>query len=191
MRWPVRRSGARSLRLPQSVWHPTRGEGREPAEEGGGEGRTAERSRDEQRRQDEDEAEERDPPVLPLGTGDHRVDRIPGPPRETGKRIGDEQQECPDLGRVADIGGQEAVQRFRRAAEKEGHETVRERGEEGGNRPEGEPDEVRQGEQEAEEDRQARAPSVVGEFDAHRVLGKCPRRSCALRVGGRVAIGQE
>ena len=82
---------------------------------------------------------------------------------------------------VTNVRGEEAVQRIGRAAAHEGDQAVRDRGEERRERPERQPDEVRQGEEEPEQHRQPRATAVVLEHEPHR---------CGPRLQGwPVALG--
>ena len=92
---------------------------------------------------------------------------------------------------VAHVRGEEPVQRLGGAAADERDEPVRDRGEERRDGPEDEPDEVGQGEQEPEEDGQARATPVVLEHEADRVRREAPGGADLVRVGVRVAVGEE
>ena len=85
------------------------------------------------------------------------------------------------------------MQRARRATQEQRHEPVRDRGEDQRNGPEREPDDVRDGEQQPEEDSRARAAQLVRVADQpYRMQGRtvdtCEHRR---RVGVRVAVGDE
>ena len=90
-----------------------------------------------------------------------------GPPIEVEKRA--------DVRRVAHVRGEEAVEGQRQAAGDEGDEPAHERGEDGEDRPERQPDEVRQREEEPEEDEEPRPRQVVLELELDRMLGELHR----------------
>ena len=83
------------------------------------------------------------------------------------------------------------MQRLRRAAADEHDEPVRDRREERRDGPEHQPDEVGDGEEEAEEDGQPRAAPVVVQLEPHRVRRQLPLRADRLGVGVRIAVGEQ
>ena len=132
-------------------------------------------------------------PVLSLRSVDVDVDRIrAGRAGEARERVRDQEDVRVDVGAVAHVGGEEAVQAARRLARGQRREPVQDRGEESRDAPQHEPDEVRQEEKEAEEDGQARAAQVVVERRAVTRRGFSGIDGRRLgRVGVRVAIGEE
>src|SRR4051794_29679393 len=89
-----------------------------------------ERPRDRRGRDDEHDAEERLPAVLPLGWVDLDVDRIARLAREGRIRIGGEEEVRVQMSREADVRREEVVQAERRAPLDERQEPVDDRGEE-------------------------------------------------------------
>ena len=157
------------------------------AEERGGDGEQAKRGLEQQRRQREEDPEERHEPSLRHRPVDRQVDRIrAGSAREARKRIRGEEQEGVQVRGVAEVRGEETVQRARDAPGRERDEPGHEHGQESGEAPEHEPDEVGEREQQPEEDRQARAPQVVRDVEPDRPL---QRRLTGLGRQGRVAVG--
>jgi hypothetical protein len=146
-------------------------------------------ARDHCGRDDEHDAEERLPAVLPLGWVDLDVDRIARLAREARVRIGGEEEVGMQMGREADVRGEEVVQAERRAPLDERQEPVHDRGEEDADRPDDEPDPERDREEQSEAHRQPRAVQVVRDHDPDRVpvrirrlIGRLPR--CG-RLDGR------
>ena len=119
----------------------------------------------------EDEPEERAPARLRrrLGRQAH-VDGVEARlADELGVGVRDEVEVGEDVGRVADVGAEEAVEPTRERACREHGEPARDRREEYRDRPEHEPDQVRDEEQEPEEHRHPAPAEVVGDREAHRM----------------------
>ena len=131
--------------------------------------RADEGSRDDRGRDDEHDAEERLPAVLPLGWVDLDVDGIPRLAREARVRISGEEEVRVEMRREANVRGEEVVQADRRAPLDECQEPVDDRDEEDANRPDDEPDPERDREQESEGHGQPRAVKVVRDDDPDRV----------------------
>ena len=107
--------------LPEAGGHPACGERREPAQEPDRAEHDREGTRDEEGAgSGETGPEEGDPPVLALGWRDRDVDGVAGLAGESGERVGDDRDESGDVRGVADVGGEEAMERSGRAAAHEG-----------------------------------------------------------------------
>ena len=83
--------------------------------------------------------------------------------------------------RVADVCGQEVMQSRRDAAGNDAGEPCGDNGEHDGDRPEPEPDEVRDRKQEPEEDGQPRAAEIVSDGQLNRVAGHGPESTMRAR----------
>ena len=105
----------------------------------------------------------------------------PARPVKPGKAAADQVDECEEVRRVADVCGEEAMERVRQPSEHEREDPGRRRDEEHRERPEHDPDEVRDREEEAEEDREPRPLEVVGDDDAHGVLRELARTARPAR----------
>ena len=177
-------------RVAQPARHPAAREAGEPAEEGGDGreaaqaahggrahggaegGRACERRGHEERRHRQQEPEAGAEPSLAARRADLDIHRVRACSREARVGVGREGQIGRQVGRVADVGDEEAVQRPRRSAlEQDGQpddEPERERGHAEHRRP----DEVREGKDEPEEDGRAATPEVVGDDEAHRMRAR-------------------
>ena len=79
----------------------------------------------------------------------------------------------------------------RQAPRDEGGEPADDQGEEDGDSPKNEPDEVGKGQEEAEEDGQPRATQIALDPDVHRLVRRRLGRGGQTGVGVRVAIGEK
>ena len=190
-------------RVAQPARHPAAREAREPAEEGGDGseaaqaahdghthggaegGRACERRGHEERRHRQEQAEAGSEPSLAARRADLHVHRVRACSREARVGVGRKGQIGRQVGRVSDIGDEEAVQRRRRSAlEQHGQpddETERERG----HAEQRHPDDVRESEHQPEEDGRAATPAVVGDDELHRVR---PRPRVGRRAHARILL---
>ena len=168
--------------------HPTRDERREPAEERDEEEQVREHECDQERGHCEHDPEEGQEAVLAYRRIDHDLQWI-ALADEAGERIRDHGQVGVDLRLVAHVGGAEAVQRLGQAAEHQRADPADERCDVEDVAPEVQPDQVRDGEQEPEEDGQPRAAAVVVELEPNGALGG-RARDVLVRIARRVAIRQ-
>ena len=117
-----------------------------------------------------------------VGGIDLEVDPVrAGAAREAGKAATDEIDEGDEVRRVADVCGEEPMERVWNASGHERYDPRCKDGEDDRDRPEHDPDEVRDGEEEAEEDREARPLEVVRDDDADRVFGELARTARRVR----------
>ena len=135
--------------------------GREPA---------AERGREEERREREDEPEEASPAALTDGWVDLDVDGVVLLDAEPRVRVRGEEHVRAHLRRVADVRRDEVVQAVRHLALDEHGEPVHEADDERRDPAERHPDEERDREEEPEEDRQTAAVEVVADDESDRPL---------------------
>ena len=127
-------------------------------------------------------------PVLPLGRVDLDVDPVRArPTREAREAAADHVDERDEVGRVADVRREEAVERVRQPSEDDRDDPDERRDDEHHERPEHDPDEVGNGEEEAEEHGEPRPPEVVGDDRAHGVFDEVGVGLGERRVGRRVA----
>ncbi len=140
----------------------------------------------------EEQAEERRQAALPLRWGISRsMPYEPARPVNPGNFWPTIDEVRVHVGRVADVRGDEAVERARNPSDDERHEPGDEHREVRREAPEIEPHEVRNEEQQPEEDREPRALEVVRDDELNRVLGEARVRLRDGRVRGRVAPGEE
>ena len=130
-----------------------------------------ERGRDEQRRQYEQEPKEDRPATLSNRLfGQLHVDRVlPGFPHEAGIGVGHEREICGEVRLVADVAAHHSVEPGGRAAGEDRDHPVDDAGDDDPDRPEREPDEVWNREQQSEEDRDPRALVVVLDDEVDRM----------------------
>ncbi len=183
---------ARHSEVPHPFGHPRRDERVPPGKECDHERDAAERARNQERGEGEDEPEENRDPLLAHRRIDREVDLVRAlAPREAREPAPDEVDERDEVRRVAHVGGEEAVQRLRQPSECERDQPGEEPDEEDPDRPQQDPDEVGNREEEAEEDGEARPAEVVGDDRSHGVLGQVRVRLGLGGIGRRIARCQE
>jgi hypothetical protein len=108
----------------------------EPAKESDDVGERDIDAGDDQGRERQQQAEEDGPAVLALAVGDAQLYRVaPHRSREAGKGVADQVDVGADVELVAQVGGEEAVQRFGGGAGDEGRDPVDDRGKQGHQSP--------------------------------------------------------
>ena len=128
--------------IPEPLGHASRREGVPPAEHARDEEHAAERAREEQRGDREEEPEERDPAALAVARRDLEVDAVRArPAREAREAAADDVDVGLHVDGVADIRGEEAVERIGHGPGRERREPGGDTREERGDRPEDQPDE--------------------------------------------------
>ncbi len=140
---------------------------------------------------EEEPEEDRQAPLL-----GRRVDREVDPvralaPGEAREPPADEIDERHEMGRIPDVRRKEAVQRIRKAPQHERRDPADEGDEDDGDRPQEDPHEVGDREEEPEENGEPRAHQVVVHHGSNRMLGKVRVRLGELRVRRRVARRQQ
>ena len=126
--------------------------------------------------------------MLTLGRVDLDVDPVrAGPAREAREAAADHVHERDEMGRVADVRREEAVERVRQPPEDDRDDPDERRDDEHHERPQHDPDEVGNREEEAEEHGEPWPPEVVGDDRAHRVFHQVGVRLGERGVGRRVA----
>ena len=176
-------------------WHPSECDNREPPDERADGERPADRhevrrlgvsglssagargaeppaddGRQRESRDCEQQAQRDLPASLRLRPGNLDVHRIAGVPGEAREWVRDEAEITVQVCGVADVGREEIVQTLWRTASHERRYPRRNRREDDGDRPQHEPDEVRDREQQAEEDGEARAAKVVVDGEPDRMV---------------------
>ena len=136
----------------------------------GMEARAEDPGEDQRRQREQDPKCDRPAPLRLRPRGQRHVDGVPGLAREPGIRVRDEEHVPGQVGHVADVAAEEPVQRLGQAAGDEGGEPARDRGEEDADRPEHDPDQMRDREQQPEQDRQARTPEIVRKREPDRMV---------------------
>ena len=173
---PARHPAAREAGEPAEE----RGDGREAAEAAHGGrahgsaecGRACERRGHEERRQRQQDPEAGAEPSLGAGRSDLDVHRVRACSREARVGVGRERQVGRQVGRVTHVGDEEAVQRPRCSALEQHGQPDDEPERERGHAEHRDPDEVREGKEEPEEDGRAATPEVVGDDEADRVRAR-------------------
>ena len=179
-------------RVAEPARHPARGQAGDPGEERHGQRQHPDPVGHQQRRREHEDQPEEDPrAVLFLARRDVEVDRIAArPPEEAGELVGGQREVGAHVQRVAHVRAEEAMRPVRQASDEHRGQPDEERDQVDEIRPQHQPHEMRQGEQQPEEDRDARPTQVVvAEGDLHRKFDHCGARLPAPPVARREVPG--